>query len=201
MVGSNERGAFISGAFTLSFAAVAGGFKLAFPDMIVPFGWALTLIFVGALGLVATLVFVTKAYLLKPKHPDPHRAVLQSLAAPLATVQEQALTYGQRDFGKMMKAKAEAEELISQIPYDGPTVQTVRDFLQACVIVTDTHNTASEMLEARRDVARIGPALFRYLHDGKSINRQKVDLPDWCRREDVARAPTRQEVAKQPPQW
>ena len=135
----------------------------------------------------------------RPQVPERHAAILQELAAPLAAVQEQATTYGQCDLGKMASAKAEVEDLISQIPYDWDTVTTVRDFLQACSIVTDTHNTADEMRQAREDVARISPTLFHQLHDGKSVDRRKVDLPDWCRRE--APAPAKRNTAKQPPHW
>jgi hypothetical protein len=122
-----------------------------------------------------------------------HREILQALPRPLATVQEQALTYGDRDLQKMRGAKAEAEALISEIPYDRGTAQTVRDFLQACVNAAEPHDSADEMREARQDVARIAPTLFRQLHAGESVDRFQVDLPAWCRVDE--------QMPKQPPRW
>jgi hypothetical protein len=86
----------------------------------------------------------------------------------------------------MASAKMQVEELISEIPYDEGTAQTVRDFLQACAIAAEKHNTADEMREARDDVSRIAPSLFQQLHQGVRIDRSKIDLPDWCR-EDSGR--------------
>lgn len=150
----------------------------------VPPVWQPVLFWFGvALAIFAAVIWPIIGFAMKGgrRFPERHRAILQELAAPLATVQEQATTYGQRDFGKMTAARAQTEELIGQIPYDHETVRMVRDFLQACAIVTHTHNTAAEMREARQDVARVSPALFRYLHDGKSVDRRKIDLPDWMR--------------------
>lgn len=65
-MGSNERGAIISAGLTGSFGAVLAGLNLAFPDMIVPFGWALTLLVVGLLGALVTIAYAT-LWLIQPK--------------------------------------------------------------------------------------------------------------------------------------
>lgn len=117
--------------------------------------------------------------------PQRHTEILRALPPLLATVQEQTLTYGNRDVTAMLAAKSQAEALIAEIPYDAGTVRTVRDFLQACVIAGEPHDTAVAMREARNDVERMAPGLFRQLHAGVSVNRQEVDLPAWTRFGDV----------------
>jgi len=67
-MGSNERAAIISGILTASFWAIVLGFNLAFPNMIVPFGWALALTLVGFVGLIATAVFGVRAFLWKSRY-------------------------------------------------------------------------------------------------------------------------------------
>lgn len=56
-MGAEEKRLVVSGGVTGSLVIIGTGFKLAFPDMIVPFGWALALIVVGLLSLLITLVF------------------------------------------------------------------------------------------------------------------------------------------------
>jgi hypothetical protein len=113
-------------------------------------------------------------------YPERHAIVVSQLAAPLATIQEQALTYGKPNLGRLANAKARVEGLIAEIPYDHDTVQTVRDFLQACSIVVDASARNEDTREARRDVARIAPGLFRAVHESVGVDRSKIDLPDWC---------------------
>lgn len=59
---SNEKGLIVSGGFTGSLAIAGLGFKLAFPDMIIPFGWALSILGLGAAGILATLIFAYRAF-------------------------------------------------------------------------------------------------------------------------------------------
>lgn len=65
-MGSNERGAIIGAGLTGSAAMVGIGFKLAFPNMIVPFGWAMALISVGLISMFATIAYAV-LWLVQPK--------------------------------------------------------------------------------------------------------------------------------------
>lgn len=196
-MGSTERGAIISGGLTASFGAVAVGFKLAFPGMIVPFGWALTLICVGLVGVVTTAIFLFMSMIPK-RAPGRHEAILHSLADALADVQDLALaqqwwsaqsdyTLRAEHFQKYQDALTKTRRLIDQIPYDKSTAQTAKDFVQACSIAANDAQQGHDDRESRSDVFRIAPGLFRYLHDGRSVNRRKVGLPDWCRFEHKRR--------------
>jgi hypothetical protein len=122
--------------------------------------------------------------------PKRHELIVEQLAAPLAAMQEQALTYGKRNLPLMANSRARAEALIAEIPYDRQTVQTVRDFLQACAIASEHHDTADEVREARNDVERIGPELFRAVHEGRAVDRSRIDLPHWCKSEAERREPS-----------
>jgi hypothetical protein len=62
-MGSNERGLVLSGGFTGSLAVITVGFRLAFPDMIVPFGWAMAVLLAGIIGLTCTIIFALRVYL------------------------------------------------------------------------------------------------------------------------------------------
>src|SRR4051812_17707804 len=61
-MGSNEKGALVSGGLTGVFWVAVLGFRLSFPEMIVPFGWALTIMAVGIVGLLATIFLAARAY-------------------------------------------------------------------------------------------------------------------------------------------
>lgn len=134
-------------------------------------------LFVG--GLVATAGHFGWAFAFRSKYPDRHKEVLQAVALPIATVQEQALTYAPRDHEQMRAAKSAAEALVSEIPYDSVTADAVRTFIQACYIASATHDTADEFRKARNDVTKMAPYLFQCLHGGKGVDRRKVNWPDW----------------------
>jgi hypothetical protein len=74
-MGSNERGFVISGGLTFFGGLLAAGLRSAFPNMIVPFGWALALAAFGALGLMATIVFGILWFLEARGTPDRQRNV------------------------------------------------------------------------------------------------------------------------------
>jgi hypothetical protein len=196
-MGSNERGALISGGLTGSFWLAVLCFKLAFPNMIVPFSWALTGFAVGVVGIIVTLAFAA-ASIFSRHPPRRHEAILHSLADALAEVQDLALdrawwnpqsapTLRAEHFQKYQDALTKARRLIDQIPYDKSTTQTAKDFVQACSIAANDAQQGYNDRESRSDVARIAPGLFRFLHDGRSVRRRKVDLPDWCRFEHKRR--------------
>ena len=60
MASPSEKATFVSAGITLFGGAIFAGFKLGFPDMIVPFGWALTLTGLGMLGLLVTVTFAIR---------------------------------------------------------------------------------------------------------------------------------------------
>jgi hypothetical protein len=60
-MGRDAKRAFWAGGLTTSGAAVAGGFKLAFPDMIVPFEWAMALVAVGLASMAVCALFGLRA--------------------------------------------------------------------------------------------------------------------------------------------
>jgi hypothetical protein len=124
--------------------------------------------------------------------PERHKQILQSLADTLAEVQNLSLAKAywnpqthhalrQEHLGKLADARSRAENLNEQIPYDPATMQTVRDFLHAAQIVVHDALQNWDDRESRSDLDRIAAGLFFYLHDGKAVNRRKIDLPDWCR--------------------
>ena len=112
--------------------------------------------------------------------PERHTAILHNLASPLARVQELSMVYGQRDLSGIAAAKAEAEGLVAQIPYDQDTSQTVRDFLNVCGMIVSDFQMHCDERENRGIAQRMSIGLFRYLHDGKPVDRRKIELPDWC---------------------
>lgn len=58
---------------------IGTAFKLAFPDMIMPFEWAITFLVVGLLGLLSTVVFAVRSFLAKPEIRQPQlQAYLQT---------------------------------------------------------------------------------------------------------------------------
>jgi len=69
-MGSNERGVIVSGGLTGSLTIIGFGFRLAFPDMIVPFGWALALLCAGLIGLISMIVFGIRLYLWRRRRGD-----------------------------------------------------------------------------------------------------------------------------------
>jgi hypothetical protein len=79
-MGSDEKRLVVSGGSTVSFWIILVGFRLGFPDMIVPFGWALALICVGIVGLFATGAFAIRAYFWKRRPTD--FSDLEKLAMP-----------------------------------------------------------------------------------------------------------------------
>jgi hypothetical protein len=127
-----------------------------------------------------------------PPFPERHKEIVQSLADPLSRLEHVSLDRAawrpqsgperlQEHFDRFNAAKEEAERLIGQIPYDPSTVHTVRDFIHACSLAREDIRRCEDERESRSDVYRISPGLFRFLHEGRSVDRQKVDLPDWCR--------------------
>jgi hypothetical protein len=127
-----------------------------------------------------------------PSFTERHREIVQSLAEPLSRLERVALDRAawtaqwgaerlQASFAAFTDAKETAESLIAQIPYDPSTVQTIRDFIRACEIVIEITRQDEDDRDARKEVHRISPGLFRFLHQGRSVDRAQVDLPDWCR--------------------
>lgn len=53
----DRKGIVVTGGGTFAVACLGGGAKLAFPDMIVPFGWAIGLIIFGVIVGIATLIY------------------------------------------------------------------------------------------------------------------------------------------------
>lgn len=111
---------------------------------------------------------------------DTHSAILRRLIPPLARALQLAMAYGTRDLAGFAEARAEAQRLIAQIPHDRGTSQTAKDFLQACSILMDDTATPAEQREGRSDVHRMSIGLFRFLHDGKPVDRTQVEFPEWC---------------------
>lgn len=72
-MGPDEKRLIVSGGLTASFWVLLVGIKLAFPNMIVPFEWALGLICLGMVGLFATLIFAVQAYRSKAEVPSPRQ--------------------------------------------------------------------------------------------------------------------------------
>jgi hypothetical protein len=85
---SSERGFVISGGFTIFGGALYTGLRLAFPSMIVPFGWALALAGLGAVGLLATIVFAVLWFVDAQQTSDRPRyvAMLQRYSVALVAI-------------------------------------------------------------------------------------------------------------------
>ncbi len=125
------------------------------------------------------------------RFPERHAQILQNLADELAEVQNLSLAKAfwnsqthhavrQDHIEKLSAARTRAQNLSEQIPYDPNTMQTVRDFLQAAQIVVHDALQNWDDRESRADLDRLSKGLFRSLHDGRAVNRWRINLPDWC---------------------
>jgi hypothetical protein len=103
------------------------------------------------------------------------------MAAPLARAQELAMAYGPRNYAAFAQAKTEVEALNAQIPYDHGTHQAVKDLLHACEMLVHDAKEHWDERENRDIVHHISIGLFRFLHEGKPVDRGKIELPDWMR--------------------
>lgn len=70
-MGPDQTRAIVSGGLTGSLVVIGAAFQLAFPDMIVPFGWAMALLVAGLVGLASTVWFGVRAYLNRPLPKQP----------------------------------------------------------------------------------------------------------------------------------
>jgi hypothetical protein len=163
---------------------------------------------IGQIGLAfsAVLAIMAVVFLLWDRKqpnplPDRHREVLQSLAAPLAQLQEQVMAYGPRNHAAIAEAKAQAEALNGQIPYDEDTFRTVRDFIHFCEMLAHDGTMHWDERPGRDIVHRASIGLFRYLHEGRPVDRAKIDLPSWARGHfgDEESGDPRDEQVRQPP--
>jgi hypothetical protein len=169
------------GAYPLS-AGVAG--MSAFAGTLAPwiqavgFSAGAVLFFIG---IAATVGHFGWNLAFSPKLSERHEAILLALPPPLARVQELSMVYGPRDRDGIREATLEAERLVAEIPYDDATSQTVRDFLHFCELVVHDSEMRWDDRENRDIVHRMSIGLFRYLHEGKPVDRRKIDVPDWLR--------------------
>ena len=107
-----------------------------------------------------------------------HKEILQSLATPLARVYDLSMAYGERDLAGIAAAKSEAQGLVAEIPYDQASSQTVRDFINYCDrLIGDWMDHADE--RGNRDlVHRVSSGLFRFLHEGRPVDRSEIQLAE-----------------------
>jgi len=71
----DDKRAIISGGLTGSLVVIGAGIKLAFPDMIVPFEWAISFVGAGIAGLLATSVFALRSIVSQRSPMDPGRQI------------------------------------------------------------------------------------------------------------------------------
>lgn len=104
-----------------------------------------------------------------------HKEILQGLATPLARVYELSMAYGTRDLAGIANAKGEAQGLIAEIPYDEGTSEAVKDFLNYCDrLIGDWQDHVDERPN-RELVHRASIGLFRFLHEGKPVDRSQIN--------------------------
>lgn len=126
---------------------------------------------------------------------EHQKELYHRLADALADMKGSALTVGgwERNSptpGQMEHARKHSEiamragALIDQISYDKPTADTCRDFAQLCHFIVYDAIHKQDYSESRAELDRLSIGLFRYLHAGKSVNRKKINLPDWIRKQD-----------------
>jgi hypothetical protein len=127
--------------------------------------------------------------------PERHKVILHQLAEALAEMKASALTVGAWERGDPAIFQREHSErhrgivmrvgqLVDQISYDKPTADTCRDFAQLCSFIVFDALHKTDYRESRIELDRMSVGLFRYLHAGKSVDRKKIDLPDWIRKND-----------------
>lgn len=150
-MGSDEKRLITSGGVTGSFWVMFVGFKLAFPDMIVPFGWALALVAVGIVGLIATAAFAIRAYLPEPQMPPRP----QIAKAPPKMASDHA-----------------AELVVHQLAMAG--AQIASSFEQ---LLKRREKLAGEKQGLERSLEVVREALERYRNSIVQFSREKVIRP------------------------
>lgn len=81
--------------------------------------------------------------------------------------------------GAYTAVKREADALVDQIAYDRSTYATCKDFIHLCGLVVHDQLVKGDVRENRDDMDKMSADLFRYLHSGRSVKRNKVHLPQW----------------------
>lgn len=126
---------------------------------------------------------------LRERYPPRHAAILQDLAAPLATAESAAATRinalmrsdaamtGLQE--RFYEATAKIERLVSEIPYDTSTAKTIRDYVHLCAMILHDEIAGNDTRENRALLQKMRVPVFKALHSGKSINREAVPLADW----------------------
>lgn len=164
-------------------------------------GWdPLTIFLVGLVAGAATFGIATAIHywigvLAAERLPEHHKAILRQLADALAEMKASALTVGSWERMNPTPHQTQhserhrdivhrAAQLIDQISYDAPTASTCKDFAQLCSFIVYDAIHKQDYRESRLELDRMSVGLFRYLHDGKSVDRSKIDLPDWIREND-----------------
>lgn len=153
--------------------------------------WILCLI-LGCRLIWSDIMPVLKARL-SFRLPEQHSYILKELADKLAQTKEIALRYHpvqpSVDDRAILRAAFEvpysqARSLIEQISYDQPTARTAKDFLHLCALIFTDGLDRRDTRTYRKDVESMSGPIFRFLHAGRSINRNVVPLPAWQREAD-----------------
>lgn len=192
-----------SGTWTggLSFL-LAGGGGLVAANPLTP-AWYLSLLstIVGT-GIFAWGVRINGEHWFLPRRwwdesevTEHQKELYHRIADALAEMKGSALTVGGWERNSPTPAQMEhsrhhheitmrAGALIDQISYDRATADTCRDFAQLCHFLVYDSIHKQDYSQSRAELDRLGVGLFRYLHAGKRVNRKRIDLPEWIRKQD-----------------
>lgn len=164
-------------------------------------GWpTVAIALAGLLSFTALMVLVTLGHYWLARYkeqqlPERHRAILIELATRLAELKTSALTVGawernsptphqMRHSERHKEVVERLAQLIDQVSYDEPTASTCKDFAQLCHFIVYDAIHKQDYSESRQELDRMSVGLFRQLHAGRSIDRSKVELPNWIRQQD-----------------